>query len=42
MLDFLPGSHQYLLTVLSIWYTLGELMCSLVSARLAFSLYDNA
>ena len=31
MPDFIPASHQYLLTVLSIWWCLGQLVCSLVS-----------
>lgn len=31
-LDFVPGSHQYLLTVLSIWWSLGQLFVNLVSA----------
>ncbi|ETW79672.1 major facilitator superfamily [Heterobasidion irregulare TC 32-1] len=30
-LDFVPGSHQYLLTVLSIWWALGQLLGSLVA-----------
>lgn len=29
-LDFVPGSHQYLLTVLSIWWSLGQLFVNLV------------
>lgn len=29
--DFLPSSHQYLLTVLSIWWVIGQLLGSLVS-----------
>lgn len=28
--DFIPGSHQYLLTVLAVWFCLGELLASLV------------
>lgn len=28
--DFVPGSHQYLLTVLSIWWSAGQLVASLV------------
>jgi hypothetical protein len=28
--DFVPGSHQYLLTILSIWWCLGQLLSSLV------------
>ncbi|KAI0691072.1 MFS general substrate transporter [Cytidiella melzeri] len=30
-LDFVPGSHQYLLTVLSIWWSLGQLFVNLVA-----------
>ncbi|KAH0834130.1 major facilitator superfamily domain-containing protein [Lanmaoa asiatica] len=30
-LDFVPGSHQYLLTILSIWWSLGQLLCSLIA-----------
>ncbi|KAF9055582.1 MFS general substrate transporter [Panaeolus papilionaceus] len=30
-LEFIPASHQYLLTVLSIWWTLGQLVGSLVA-----------
>ncbi|KAG1750418.1 major facilitator superfamily domain-containing protein [Suillus paluster] len=30
-LDFVPGSHQYLLTILSIWWSLGQLLSSLVA-----------
>ncbi|KAH7911870.1 major facilitator superfamily domain-containing protein [Hygrophoropsis aurantiaca] len=30
-LDFIPGSHQYLLTILSIWWSLGQLLSSLVA-----------
>jgi len=30
-LDFVPGTHQYLLTVLSIWWSLGQLFVNLVS-----------
>lgn len=29
-LDFVPGTHQYLLTVLSIWWSLGQLFVNLV------------
>ena len=29
-LDFVPGSHQYLLTILSIWWAIGQLVASLV------------
>lgn len=36
MLDFVPGSHQYLLTILAVWWSLGQLFCSLVSARRVF------
>jgi MFS family permease len=32
-LDLVPSTHQYLLTVLSIWFCLGQLVCSLVSVR---------
>jgi MFS family permease len=32
-LDFVPGSHQYLLTVLSIWWSLGQLFVNLVSSQ---------
>lgn len=30
-LEFIPGSHQYLLTVLSIWWAFGQLIGSLVA-----------
>ncbi|KAG2359333.1 major facilitator superfamily domain-containing protein [Suillus spraguei] len=30
-LDFVPGSHQYLLTILSIWWCFGQLLSSLVA-----------
>ncbi|TFY62020.1 hypothetical protein EVG20_g6853 [Dentipellis fragilis] len=30
-LDFVPSSHQYLLTVLSIWWAIGQLLGSLVA-----------
>ncbi|GJE87450.1 MFS general substrate transporter [Phanerochaete sordida] len=30
-LEFVPGSHQYLLTVLSIWWALGQLVGSLIA-----------
>ncbi|KAG8881170.1 hypothetical protein FRB98_004521 [Tulasnella sp. 332] len=30
-LEFLPGTHQYLLTVLSIWWAFGQLLASLVA-----------
>jgi len=30
--DFIPSSHQYLLTILSIWWTIGQLIGSLVSS----------
>lgn len=30
-LDFVPGSHQYLLTVLSIWWSLGQLFVNLIA-----------
>ncbi|KAG6849835.1 hypothetical protein H0H93_004519 [Arthromyces matolae] len=30
-LEFIPASHQYLLTVLSIWWALGQLLASLVA-----------
>ena len=32
--DFVPGSHQYLLTVLSIWWSLGQLFVNLVSSNI--------
>src|SRR5882762_4473352 len=28
--EFIPGSHQYLLTVLSVWWAIGQLLASLV------------
>ena len=28
--DFVPGSHQYLLTILSIWWSFGQLLGNLV------------
>lgn len=30
-LDYVPGSHQYLLTILAIWWALGQLLASLVA-----------
>ncbi|KAI0318400.1 MFS general substrate transporter [Amylostereum chailletii] len=30
-LDFIPGSHQYLLTILSIWWAIGQLLGSLIA-----------
>ncbi|OCH87181.1 MFS general substrate transporter [Obba rivulosa] len=30
-LDFVPGSHQYLLTILSIWWSVGQLVASLIA-----------
>ncbi|TBU29718.1 MFS general substrate transporter [Dichomitus squalens] len=36
-LDFVPGTHQYLLTVLSIWWSIGQL----VSALIAWPLIAN-
>ncbi|GJE87464.1 MFS sugar transporter [Phanerochaete sordida] len=30
-LEFIPASHQYLLTVLSIWWALGQLVASLIA-----------
>ncbi|KAF8491146.1 MFS general substrate transporter [Russula emetica] len=30
-LEFIPATHQYLLTVLSVWWTLGQLLGSLVA-----------
>ncbi|KAI1790843.1 MFS general substrate transporter [Ganoderma leucocontextum] len=36
-LDFVPGSHQYLLTILSIWWSIGQL----VSALIAWPLIAN-
>ncbi|KIP06743.1 hypothetical protein PHLGIDRAFT_24417 [Phlebiopsis gigantea 11061_1 CR5-6] len=30
-LDFVPGSHQFLLTVLSIWWSLGQLFVNLIA-----------
>ncbi|KAG6873000.1 hypothetical protein C0995_004132 [Termitomyces sp. Mi166 len=30
-LEFVPASHQYLLTVLSIWWALGQLLASLIA-----------
>jgi hypothetical protein len=35
--DFLPSSHQYLLTILSIWWVIGQLLGSVVSASLCFN-----
>jgi len=31
VVEFVPASHQYLLTVLSIWWAVGQLVGSLVS-----------
>jgi len=33
IIEFIPASHQYLLTVLSIWWAIGELVGSLVSGN---------
>ncbi|KAI0078436.1 MFS general substrate transporter [Panus rudis PR-1116 ss-1] len=30
-LDFVPGTHQYLLTILSIWWSLGQLFVNLIA-----------
>ncbi|KAL1404903.1 hypothetical protein Q8F55_008514 [Vanrija albida] len=30
-LEFLPGSHQYLLTLLSIWWAIGQVVASLIA-----------
>jgi hypothetical protein len=30
-LEFLPGSHQYLLTLLSCWWAIGQVVASLIS-----------
>ncbi|PCH42927.1 MFS general substrate transporter [Wolfiporia cocos MD-104 SS10] len=30
-LDFIPGSHQYLLTILSIWWAIGQLIASFIA-----------
>ncbi|KAK0200493.1 major facilitator superfamily domain-containing protein [Desarmillaria ectypa] len=30
-LDLVPGTHQYLLTVMSVWWSLGQLLCSLLA-----------
>ncbi|KAH9916407.1 MFS general substrate transporter [Epithele typhae] len=30
-LDFVPGSHQYLLTILSIWWSVGQLVVDLIA-----------
>lgn len=30
-LEFLPGSHQYLLTLLSLWWAVGQVVASLIS-----------
>lgn len=35
--DFLPSSHQYLLTILSIWWVIGLFLGSVVSPRLCFN-----
>ena len=37
--DLIPGTHQYLLTVLSIWWCLGQLLISLVRNH-PFEFYD--
>jgi len=36
-LEFVPASHQYLLTVLSIWWALGQLLGSLVGLLFIYS-----
>ncbi|KAI0277810.1 MFS general substrate transporter [Russula aff. rugulosa BPL654] len=30
-LDFIPSSHQYMLTILSIWWAIGQLMAALIA-----------
>ena len=35
--EFVPASHQYLLTILSIWWALGQLIGSLVYFDFSFS-----
>jgi hypothetical protein len=34
MIEFVPVSHQYLLTVLSIWWAVGQLIGSLVGIQM--------
>ena len=36
-LEFVPASHQWLLTVLSIWWAVGQLVASLVRYSLHYS-----
>lgn len=40
-LDFVPGTHQYLLTILSIWWSLGQLFVNLVSANIGNSSFAS-
>lgn len=37
-LEFIPGSHQYLLTIQTMWWSLGQLIRSLVRMRWVFAL----
>jgi hypothetical protein len=34
--EFIPATHQYLLTVLSVWWAIGQLLGSLVGLRFPF------
>ena len=36
--DFIPASHQYVLTFMSIWWTFGQLFASLVCVTFHFHL----
>ena len=40
-IDFIPASHQYVLTFMSIWWTFGQLFASLVCVSLFSSIPSN-
>lgn len=41
-IEFVPASHQYLLTVLSIWWAFGQLIGSLVRPDIPVALWEVA
>jgi hypothetical protein len=40
--DFIPASHQYVLTFMSIWWTFGQLFASLVCVSLFSAIPSNS
>ena len=32
-IEFIPGKHQYLLTLLSVWWAIGQVAGSLIAVR---------